>query len=184
MKLSFLSAVFLLFLVTLDDMPQCARKWAGAEYLTLLNHPHLPECLSSLIGSQSERASVTPPWCDCTQAEWVTKPCPCMSPLARLSWEVLPPGSRCKKHRPNRPEISFAIPFQADCANNLSFCQWLLHIYALVASRYGRLSHSPACIHLLSWVWTQGEIFQRHRSWNKPYCLCRGNLFYKVCWLR
>lgn len=60
------------------------------------------------------------------------KPCPTTLPLAELSWEVLPPGSSCRKHTLNSPMQLITW-----------FCHWLLHIYTLVVIRYGRLLSSP-----------------------------------------
>lgn len=73
-----------------------------------------------------------PSWYDSTQTKLAIKPCPTTLLLAKLSWEVLPPGSKCRKYTLNSPMQLI-----------IRFCHWLSHIYTLVVSRYDRLLSSP-----------------------------------------
>lgn len=57
---------------------------------------------------------------------------------------------------------------QVDCANNTGFCHWLFHTYVLAVSRYGRLSHSPACVHLLPMLNARRRNISTKQTETKP----------------
>lgn len=138
-----------------EDNTKCPQQ-AGALCSILLDR-HLPQPPLSLTffswrnsGSQSGRGCHVDVAVPRNKLGLLTFLAPLSKDISATFQGHAAAGSSCERHTCCPSSSCWPSLFQADYANNTRFCHWLLHIYVLVVSRYGRLSGTPACMHVSS----------------------------------